>query len=437
MTDTNPSKETYNADLEIIFLGVAERAALAHDGFTNLFKWNVLGLKNNIISYVYPLSLSNFCFGVAINVESEGKIHKLSLVDNSNSEIGSFNLSAQSEPPPEFEKVVNKENPILLKPNKGWVTIFLTINDSKLLISKPGLIQICCETQNGKKIIGELQFFLTDPSPLTRERIAAIRSDPTAMKAVRLELKCNFCESKFRTYAALEKNEKLEREGIIWYENIPDQFLCECGKTIFPLDLYRKNLHGFIGINQPSNENFNFLPLYERSSLETLKSTFAHLIQSKPKEERLQEFLNENPILLHQFTSSKLFSKPPILTSFFADFAILTSNKELILIELEKTATKLMKKDGGVAAELNHAFDQVHSWLHVVDEHRLAVLESLKINKEDVSSVRGVVIAGLDSGYDAHHLRILKGEDRGRISFYTYDDLLFALEALIRKISAL
>ena len=51
--------------------------------------------------------------------------------------------------------------------------------------------------------------------------------------------------------------------------------------------------------------------------------------------------------------------------------------------------------------------------------------------------VRGVVIAGRDVGYDAHHLRKLKGVDRGRITFLTYDDLYFSLDALIKHMDAL
>ena len=65
------------------------------------------------------------------------------------------------------------------------------------------------------------------------------------------------------------------------------------------------------------------------------------------------------------------------------------------------------------------------------------MLDSLKIKKEDVSSVYGIVIAGRDIGYDAHHLRRLKGEDRGRVLFLTYDDLLFALDALIKRMDEL
>ena len=107
--------------------------------------------------------------------------------------------------------------------------------------------------------------------------------------------------------------------------------------------------------------------------------------------------------------------------------------KKLVLIELEKTTTKLIKKDGGLHSALNHAFDQVRDWLHVVDEHRLAV----NIDRSRVSTIRGVVIAGRDLGYDAQHLRQLKGSDWGKITLLTYDDLFFSLDSLIRKIASM
>ncbi len=88
-------------------------------------------------------------------------------------------------------------------------------------------------------------------------------------------------------------------------------------------------------------------------------------------------------------------------------------------------------------SELNHAFDQVRDWLHVVDEHRLAVLDTLNIDRSRVSTIRGVVIAGRDVGYDAQNLRRLKGSDWGKISLLTYDDLLFSLDSLIGKIATM
>jgi hypothetical protein len=48
--------------------------------------------------------------------------------------------------------------------------------------------------------------------------------------------------------------------------------------------------------------------------------------------------------------------------------------------------------------------------------------------------VRGVVIAGRDSGYDVAQLRQMKAMISGRIIFLTYDDLLGSLTALITQI---
>lgn len=139
--------------------------------------------------------------------------------------------------------------------------------------------------------------------------------------------------------------------------------------------------------------------------------------------------------MLHQFPAEKLFYKPQILTHFKADFAVLTSQKELILIEIENTQTRLLKKDGDAAAPLSHSIDQVRNWLHVLDEHRRAATESLGIDR--ISSVRGVVIAGRDAHYNSEHLRRLKGFDLGRITILTFDDLAFNLCALAERIGKL
>ena len=99
--------------------------------------------------------------------------------------------------------------------------------------------------------------------------------------------------------------------------------------------------------------------------------------------------------------------------------------------------SSVVKKDGGIAAPLNHAFDQVRDWLNICDQHKLAVLECLKVDSSEVGAIKGAVIAGRDIGYDAHHLRNLKSNDYGPVSLHTYDDLLFALRTLISKIRSL
>jgi hypothetical protein len=421
----------------IVFLGLCERAAHVREGNTQLFKWNVIGLKNIILSHIFPLGFSGLSVGFALSTATACHDHKFRITDESGREIGQINLSTMVAAPSDEDAVLRNQGCMVSLPQHGWVTAFTPLNGTQMVIPAPGTYHLRHVTDCGEHIVGELLFAAIDAAPLTQERIAAIRTDPNATKAIRMELGCKECPAKCRAYAALDRNRGSEADGWCWYQALPDKFVCDCGKTNLSLDTLRQNLHGLLGQRYQDTADLEFVPLYERSSLETIRTSFATLLAASPREELLQQFLAENPILFHQFPSQRLISKPPILTSFVADFALVTPQRELLLVELEKSTTRLMRQDGGVASELSHAFDQVNDWLHVADEHRLAVLDSLQIAKEDVSMVRGIVIAGRDLGYDAHKLRKLKGVDRGRITFLTYDDLFFALDALIKRIGAL
>ena len=94
-----------------------------------------------------------------------------------------------------------------------------------------------------------------------------------------------------------------------------------------------------------------------------------------------------------------------------------------------------MSKTGDAAQPLSHSIDQVRNWLHVADELRLAVLAALGLVQ--VSSIRGVVIAGRDGPYPSEHLRRLKGFDRGRIVFLTFDDMAASLASLADRFKTL
>jgi len=417
----------------IVFLGICERAIYVRDGNTNLFKWNILGLKNIILSYIFPIKLRNIWIGLAIYIDKVTDKVDLRIIDKEKKEVGSIRFSweniqqeSKGVKPPSY-------NSMVIVPKNNWVTVFFPIKETYFVIRKPGTYHICLSQQDELNVIGQLVFAVIKPAPLTQERIAAIKSDPTAAKAARMDFECKKCFSKFKMYAALEPDKKLEADGYLRDIKVPDEYICDCGKTHIDLRVPRENLHGLLGSRIRQNEELDFIPLYEKSVLEGLRDRFIPLINSKPDEGKLQIFIQENPILLHQFPAEKLFFKPPLLTQHVADFGIVTPQKELVLIEIEKAHTRLMIKNGGVAAELNHAFDQIRNWLYVADKHRLAVLDSIGIEKDEVSSVRGVVIAGRDSSYDEKHIRKLKAIDLGKISFLTYDDLLFALDILIRK----
>lgn len=213
--------------------------------------------------------------------------------------------------------------------------------------------------------------------------------------------------------------------------------MCGCGMLEADMVQYRQNLPGLLGMPVSMSPRLAFIPLYEASSLHSLASRFSQVIVAGTKEEVLQKFIEGNPLLLHLFSPEHIFFKAPILTRFVTDFAIVNHQRELIFVELEKPSTRLLKKDGGIHSELQHAFDQVRDWLHTTDEHRSAVLECIGLDRAHVGAVQAVVIAGRDTPYPAEHLRRLKGNDYGRIRFMTYDDLLASLSTLSRSFEQL
>ncbi len=180
--------------------------------------------------------------------------------------------------------------------------------------------------------------------------------------------------------------------------------------------------------------------MYQESKLESICSGFGQFLDQHPdNEEEVQEFIEENPVLLHRYSPKRIWYKAPILASYKTDIVILTHQRELVLIELEKPGTQLLKRDGGMCAELQTAFDQVRDWLHYAEDHKAAVLKEIgQLALADVTKIRGVVIAGRDKPYNVEHLRHLKWTNFGsNIEFLTYDDLMGSVVSLVRAVGNL
>jgi len=61
----------------VAFLGFSERAAYVRDGNTNLFKWNVIGLKHIVLFPIFPITLTGWNIGLAfyqLDVDKETNI---------------------------------------------------------------------------------------------------------------------------------------------------------------------------------------------------------------------------------------------------------------------------------------------------------------------------------------------------------------------------
>lgn len=418
------------------FLGLAERAALVHDGETDALKWNVLGLKNHLLTYFFPISLSGCHLAIAMRMAAIHDGLQITFKADSGEAIGWVNIGLV---PAVGEVPLTRSDSIVMQHSpQAWSVAFFLFPEGAPIVPKPGRYSaVLKENDKDEEIIGEFSCVLIDPPPLTPERVAAIKSNRDAVQAVRAVFGCPFCHSQRRVYAALEPMPALEAEGFTWYQDIPEQFTCECGKTQLDLRTVKRNFFALLGQPHTVSGQVSYMRLYEKTTLESLRVEFVGLINADPPEESIQKFIEKNPILLHQFPAERLLFKPPILTRFKADFAVVTPQKELILIEIERPGTRLLKRDGGQHAELTHAIDQAQSWLHEADEHRQAMLDSLQVPREAVGKVREVVIAGRDAGNDANHLRRLKGSDQGRVTFLTYDDLAAGLAALVQNMGDL
>jgi hypothetical protein len=123
-----------------------------------------------------------------------------------------------------------------------------------------------------------------------------------------------------------------------------------------------------------------------------------------------------------------------VLSKYKVDFAILNHRKELLLVEIERPSIPLVKSNGGIHSQLQHALDQVRSWLAVFDDHRAAALYCFDLKLEEVAKVKGVVIAGR-SPNDSENLRALRAASWGDIEVYIYDDRLKGVTDVVRKLA--
>lgn len=243
---------------------------------------------------------------------------------------------------------------------------------------------------------------------------------------------CRKCPSLLKAYVGFEKSAKREREGAVWYADLPEYFECECGRTQVTLRYLRESMPALLEISVPV-VGTEVETLYNQEVLDRIAREFSALLAARPGEEAVQVFLEEHPVLFHQFSPIKVFHKPAILSFFKADFGLLTPKRELFLVEIERLGKRLVTKAGIHTAEFQQALSQVNSWLEKAEHHRAAVLDGLGLKNDDVVAIKGVLIIGRDRDLGTQ-LRHFKWTDYGRVSVFTYDDLIAGVSALSRII---
>jgi len=421
----------------VSFLGICERSTTISRGHPLATQHNILGLERFVFSRVFPMSLNNFQFVFSVYNPKDCIPFSIKLIAPSGEETLKLDVSTCAlDDSNQYNGSQARIIPVHEK-QQDWVTIVAPIDDINVIVKEPGHYNVVLHKDGRDIIIGYLLLHYVKVSPLTDSQIAAIRSNPRAAKKINIKIECNACRDSIIGYVGLEGKGNDSHDGAIWYSELPDFFECKCGKAKYDLKYMRENLHALLGQTQEKHITSSFTKLYEEGALENISREFGDLLRRNPKEEDIQKYIERNPILLQYFAPEKILYKSPILTQYYTDISIYTHNKELILIELEKPNTRLLKKNGVITANLQHALDQVSNWLFLIDQHRAAVLECLDLKGCDVTKIRGVVIAGRDAPYRKKYLNKLRWKNFGNIFFYTYDDLQSILVNLIRNLKNL
>lgn len=417
----------------LAFLGWCDGFARVENPLTHLLQTNLLGLSEIRISHIYPLSLKGMIAVLAFYRLEVGE--QFEMVFRGSAGTPAFAIQAKIDSAQQTDLLrdeTTEVSPGAFMP--GWFLHGARI-DSDIVVNEPGQYDVFHKTSDGEIYLGKVFFFHAPAQPLTPEEIAALRSDPFALKQVRVAYSCGNCKKGLRAYVGFERNADLETEGWIWAEMLPEEFVCDCQKFKIKLVYLRTGLQGLLRRRmEPVSSAIGSVRLYETTALEQKCRDFKRLLEKDGKEERLQKFLESNPIFFSRFNPKKLMFKKPVLSKFFVDFAVLNERRELLLIEIENASTRLLKKDGGVRAELQHAVDQVRLWKQEFEDHRAAALSCLDIKLEDVVKVKGIVVAGRTPKNDLE-ARLLRTVAWPDVEFYTFDDLISGAVEIIRHVA--
>jgi hypothetical protein len=165
--------------------------------------------------------------------------------------------------------------------------------------------------------------------------------------------------------------------------------------------------------------------------LESLINEFNSLLDSAQREEELQQFLNDNPILIAP-NAVTIIPKVRLGSEHVTDFVITTYDENYVLIEIEKSTKKLYNKNGDPSADLTHAIKQAEDWRRWVQENISYARQTLP----NIIDPNCWVILGRRKDLTHQDASALKRKnlDNQHIIIYTYDDLLNNLKITLKNL---
>jgi hypothetical protein len=296
-------------------------------------------------------------------------------------------------------------------------------------------LRFVAEWEEKRYDLGSIAIGTYAPPPLSNDERKAIASRPGAAKSVYARISCPVCDSSLVAYTNLQddaKSTKLPPDAVD-VATLGDRWLCKCGKANIDLTSLKGGLPHLLRTPVGHDTSVtNLAPLYQRGHVASLFREYSAVIESNPAEEEVQTFIDSHPLLWAFLSPTRILSKPRILTHHAADFGILTHQRILYLVELEKPQTKLLTAKGHPHSQAAAAINQTLDWASVVANKRAALLDELNIKPDEVCDIRYIVVAGMSKDAPIKGLEKIHAALPAKTQFYCFDQLgafLLAVEA--------
>lgn len=140
------------------------------------------------------------------------------------------------------------------------------------------------------------------------------------------------------------------------------------------------------------------------------------------KEEVLQVFLKENPILL--IPNGRIIPKQKLGEDFCTDFVLidmLDQGPKYTLVEIEKSSHTIFTKNGELRSEVQHAIHQTCQWDVWLQKHATYLREKLP----GFETPNYAIVIGRSLGFTDDHREYLRAYNRrlNNTELVTYDDV--------------
>jgi hypothetical protein len=171
-----------------------------------------------------------------------------------------------------------------------------------------------------------------------------------------------------------------------------------------------------------------------RSKFAAILREFKALLDSRPdREETLQQYLRDNPILICP-TNIGFWPKLD-LGSRKTDFVFREAAGDYLLVEIERSTHRLFIGDGQTSAELNHACGQILDWKRYLEDNLRTVQAEKGLAGISVNPKGLVAIGRSETLTPENHRKLTTLENQySKLKIMTYDDVYEATKALAENL---